>query len=390
MPIEGEIKINVVAKSGMVETVSITSTRPLHITQLFKDKSIETVADLINTLYHLCNTAHRFSYLQLLDNSGVISLSKNEISAYQLLLDLETIREHCFSISTKWRQDTAKAIDTNIVKILTTLKEINTTLFTESDPLSLMDKELHAFSDIDKLIVKLENQIKLLLIGDQSEDVYPFVDYDSFNNWLQKSDSQSANFLNSLKKNNFDNLGDVEAFHLPDLNPKRVGKLMQNTGFIKQPTYQDTIYESTPYSRQSNHKLIKQLFNIYGNGLFARSVAQLLEVFELLNNIKSRYTGIEFEKISYEIQSFGVESKSLVCLEAARGRLFHQMSTEGGKIKSYQILAPTEWNFHPQGVLSRMIEVITYKNEKDLIDQIMLLANAVDPCVGYSIEIERR
>jgi len=100
MPIEGEIKITVAGNSGMVETVSITSTRPLHITQLFKDKSIETVADLINTLYHLCNTAHRFSYFRLLDNSGVISLSKNEISAYQLLLDLETIREHCFSIST--------------------------------------------------------------------------------------------------------------------------------------------------------------------------------------------------------------------------------------------------------------------------------------------------
>ncbi len=65
MSIEGEIKINVVGKFGVVETVSITSTRPLHITQLFKDKSIETVADLINTLYHLCNTAHRFSYFRL-------------------------------------------------------------------------------------------------------------------------------------------------------------------------------------------------------------------------------------------------------------------------------------------------------------------------------------
>jgi len=386
MPIEGEIKITVAGNSGMVETVSITSTRPLHITQLFKDKSIETVADLINTLYHLCNTAHRFSYFRLLDNSGVISLSKNEISAYQLLLDLETIREHCFSISTKWRHGADNAIDSNIVKLLTILKEINTTLFTGSDPLSLMDKELQAFSSIDKLIVKLENQIELLLIGDQSEDVYPFLDYDSFNNWLQKSDSQSAIFLNSLKENN---LGDVEAFHLPDLDLKSVGKLMQNTGFIKQPTYQNTIYESTPYSRQSNHKLIKQLFSIYGNGLFTRAVAQLLEVFELLNNIKSSYTNIEFEKISYDIQPFSAESKSLVQLEAARGRLFHQIFAEDGKIKSYQILAPTEWNFHPQGVLSRMIETVKYKSEQDLVNQIKLLVDVVDPCVGYSIEIDR-
>ncbi|RUM82863.1 MAG: nickel-dependent hydrogenase large subunit, partial [Candidatus Thioglobus sp.] len=62
---------------------------------------------------------------------------------------------------------------------------------------------------------------------------------------------------------------------------------------------------------------------------------------------------------------------------------------EDGKIKSYQILAPTEWNFHPQGVLSRMIEAVTYKNEQDLVNQIKLLVDVVDPCVGYSIEIDR-
>ncbi len=388
MSIEGEIKINVVGRFGAVESVSITSTRPLRITQLFKNKSIETVANLINTLYYLCNTAHRFAYLQLLDNSDVISLSKNEISAYQLLLDMETIREHCFSIATKWGQGTDKAVDSNIIKLLTILKEINTTLFTESEPLALMDKELQAFSSIDKLIVKLENQIELLLIGSQSEAIYPFVDYDSLNNWLQKSDSQSALFLNALKENKLAHLGNVEVFHLPDLNLKRIGKLMQSTNFIKQPSYQDTIYESTPYSRQSNHPLIKQLFGIYGNGLFTRAVAQLLEVFELLNNIQTNYTNIEFEKISYESQSFGAESKSLVQLEAARGRLFHQIFAADGKIKSYQILAPTEWNFHPQGVLSRMIETVKYKSEQDLVNQIKLLVNAVDPCVGYRIEID--
>ncbi|SFV85685.1 hypothetical protein MNB_SUP05-7-739 [hydrothermal vent metagenome] len=36
-----------------------------------------------------------------------------------------------------------------------------------------------------------------------------------------------------------------------------------------------------------------------------------------------------------------------------------------------------------------MIETLTYKNEEDLIDKIKLLVNTVDPCVGYSIEIDR-
>ena len=389
MPIEGEIKINVAGKSGQVESVSITSSRPLHITQFFKGKSIDTVADLINTLYHLCNTAHRFSFLRLLDSSGVIKLSKNEISAYQLLLDMETIREHSFSIATKWGQGSDRSVDTNIVNLLTILKEISTTLFSGADPLSLVDKELQAFNSIDELIIKLENQLGLLLIDAHPESMHPFLDYDSFNHWLQNSNSQSAVFLNYLKEHQFDDLGNVEAFHLPDFDPQGISVLLQNADFIKQPMYQNTIFETTPYSRQSEHQLIKQLFSIYGNGLFTRAVAQLLEVFELLNNIKHNYTDIKFEKISYEIQRFGGESNALVQLEAARGRLFHQISVQDDKIDSYQILAPTEWNFHPQGVLNRMIETLTYKNEEDLIDKIKLLVNTVDPCVGYSIEIDR-
>ncbi len=158
MPIEGEIKISLVAKSGQVESVSITSTRPLHITKLFAGKSIDRVADIMNALYQLCNTAHRFAFLCLLDESEVIKLSQNEVQAYQLLLDLETIREHCLSIAAKWSQDSDNLVDTNIINLLTTLKEISSALFTNTDPLSFADKRLQSFNSIDKLILKLEQQ----------------------------------------------------------------------------------------------------------------------------------------------------------------------------------------------------------------------------------------
>jgi len=387
MPIEGEILINVEAELGEVRSVVITSSRLLHITQLLEGKSIISATDLINRTYSLCNTAHRLSLLRLLDSTALIELSNNELSAYQLLLDLETVKEHCFSIFTKWHQGFGNNIDPSFIDILKTLKQISAMLFSSADPLSLVDKELLAFNSIDNFLSKLDGQLNRSLIGNQADHVGALTDIDNFDKWLGNSNSNCANFLNYLKIFGFSGLGDTEACHLADLNLQKIGVLMQDVNFIKQPVYQNTVFETTPFSRQNKHQLIGQLMIRHGNGLFTRSVAQLLEVFGLLHNIRHNYAGIKSERISHKIRDFDSELNAIVHLEAARGRLFHQVTLRENMIKSYQILAPTEWNFHPKGVLYRMIGSINYNDKEDLVNKIKLLVNAIDPCVGYRLEV---
>jgi hypothetical protein len=36
-------------------------------------------------------------------------------------------------------------------------------------------------------------------------------------------------------------------------------------------------------------------------------------------------------------------------VETARGLLMHEIALDGERIADYFIVAPTEWNFHPQG-----------------------------------------
>ncbi len=388
MSIEGEIRISVTVKSDKIKSVLITSTRPLHITKLFSGKSIDSVANIINTIYQLCNAAHSFAFLRLLEETGVIKLSQNEIQAYQLLLELETIREHCFSIASKWRQDADNLVDTNIINLLATLKEVNATLFPNTNPFSLTAKKLQASNSIDEPILKLEQELQGLLLGSEHKAGFVFENLDNFNEWLQAGESESANFLNYLQQYQLNKIGDVNTSHLPDLDLKDISVLLGDDAYIQRPSYQDGACETTPYSRQSKHQLIKQLTGIHGSGVFTRAVAQLLEVFELLNKIKHNYANIKAEDISYNVQFPLIEVSALVQLEAARGRLVHQLSIENEKVKSYQILAPTEWNFHPEGLLSDMIKSLNFTDKEDLVARITLLVNAIDPCVGYTIEIE--
>ncbi|MCG7963106.1 MAG: nickel-dependent hydrogenase large subunit, partial [Candidatus Thiodiazotropha taylori] len=74
-------------------------------------------------------------------------------------------------------------------------------------------------------------------------------------------------------------------------------------------------------------------------------------------------------------------------VEAARGRLFHRAVQQQGKIHQYQIVATTEWNFHPQGVVCQGLKTLSAKHEKRLLQQAEQLISAVDPCVGFQLEL---
>ena len=73
--------------------------------------------------------------------------------------------------------------------------------------------------------------------------------------------------------------------------------------------------------------------------------------------------------------------------EAARGRLIHRVQLEDGKISRYQILAPTEWNFHPQGLIAQSLGNLSVSDGQQLQLLAKMMINAIDPCVGYDLRI---
>jgi Ni,Fe-hydrogenase I large subunit len=74
-------------------------------------------------------------------------------------------------------------------------------------------------------------------------------------------------------------------------------------------------------------------------------------------------------------------------VEAARGRLVHRVELEQNVVQRYQILAPTEWNFHPAGTAATLLKQLPANNEADLRQQAELVINSVDPCVRYKVVI---
>jgi Ni,Fe-hydrogenase I large subunit len=73
--------------------------------------------------------------------------------------------------------------------------------------------------------------------------------------------------------------------------------------------------------------------------------------------------------------------------ETARGLLLHQAQVAAdGRVERYRVVAPTEWNFHPNGALTRGLVDRPVKDSAAACRDATLLAQALDPCVAFAVE----
>jgi uptake hydrogenase large subunit len=153
--------------------------------------------------------------------------------------------------------------------------------------------------------------------------------------------------------------------------------------FIAQPTWDGQPHETGALPREVHRPLIADLTRRHGNGLMTRLAARLSELARLPARIAAALNGLDPDLAPPLAMPKGT-SAGIGQIEAARGRLIHRIEIDSGQVVGYQILAPTEWNFHPDGVLVRGLQGLPAGTELHTL--VALAIEAVDPCVGYRIQ----
>lgn len=72
--------------------------------------------------------------------------------------------------------------------------------------------------------------------------------------------------------------------------------------------------------------------------------------------------------------------------QTARGALLHRVRLDEGTVGAWQLLAPTDWNFHADGPLRRRLCGVRVA-EEDSEALLRALILAVDPCVAFEVKI---
>jgi hypothetical protein len=171
---------------------------------------------------------------------------------------------------------------------------------------------------------------------------------------------------------------------VPALAPL-VSALSTDRAFARFPNWQGAPRETGALARQQDDPLIRPLLAARGGTVAVRWLARLAELAKLT---------VTLEQLTDDAQASGTvgslqlaPSVGMAWVENARGLLIHLVEMDGERVARYVIVAPTEWNFHPNGPFVGALTGAEMTDAESLERRTRLLAQALDPCVAYRIEV---
>jgi hypothetical protein len=154
--------------------------------------------------------------------------------------------------------------------------------------------------------------------------------------------------------------------------PRLARRLAGEPGFCADPDWLGEPAETGPWTR-INDPVPLPLHNAW-----MRLIARLVDVLRL-----AAPDGVHWLAEGALPLALG---EGIAWTETARGLLVHRVVLDDdARVRSAQVLAPTEWNFHPRGVLAQALVALL---GADGAAQAVRAAVAFDPCVEFTIEPE--
>ena len=387
----GAIEISLKHSGGRVRNVRMHSTRPLAATKVLQGKTPQQVLQMVPLLFSLCGNAQ--AYAALLACRAALGLpdEPQADAARELLLRMETLREHAWRI---WLdcppllgRDGHKS---SVAALLNIGRQLNAALFEGGEAFALDSRDgtrrvadcwgesgatkTMPGGDVPRLLGDLTALIDHELFDGSMEAFLNLTDRTR----LDGNDSLAAALLNEIERNGWQALGANRIEHVPERPASEWHAALQSVDwatFVREPSWQGQCRESTPLSRQRETPLVAEIVGRYGNGLLARFVALLAEVAQIADGIAPLAAG----------QAHGQDGIGIGLVQAARGLLLHRVELRRGCVYDYRIVAPTEWNFHPDGVLVQGLKALDAADADDLQRRATWLIQAIDPCVAYKL-----
>lgn len=388
-PIEGQLNIHLHTDKNAKARVQIESSRPLQASRVMIGKTPQQVLQLLPLMYNVCGVAQARTSLKAIQSQLNIKADAAAENAREILLLVENAREHLFRILVDWPTLFNLTPDHSQLPLLGSLiKNFKLALFSDGDAFSLHSQLQPDFAMVSKLIEQLEHSLQQSIYHQPTEQWLQINDIDSLYQWSKGHDSTATSSLAIICDHGWTSQGFSRLDALPELDSKElIQRLNDDTAeqFIALPDWQGQQYETTTLSRQMQQPLIQSLAQEFHNTLITRWVARLLELARIPTQLRQLLAELESGDATAPISANGIAG--LAQTEAARGRLIHRVEIDNDVVTQYQIVAPTEWNFHPQGLISQSLGNLTSKDPELLQQLARLMINAIDPCVGYELKV---
>lgn len=386
----GRLNIELSRRNGGVDA-AIRSSRPVAASRVFVGKTVEETMIGLPALFSICAIAQASACVSACEAAQGLIPSPGASRLRQLLVDAETVKEHLWRMLLDWprfldRPPEAKAMRA----VMAAYSGLRAALGSGSDPFrpgaDAVAPDLSAATDSLAELARVS--AKYVLGTDPADWLQQVQTMEHLLRWASDTGSPAANLVREVQDSGWAGVGRNPVTALPRLSVPDLAPVLGGAdaeGFVAAPTWQDAPRESSPFTRRLEQPLVAHLTGELGNGLLPRLTAQLVELAVLHQGLRTGLTRLDeaAEPIARDMNG-GV---GIARIQAARGLLVHRVAVDRGRICDYRILAPTEWNFHPLGVVAQGLSALP-SADAVLLDRLArLFVTAVDPCVEYHVTV---
>jgi hypothetical protein len=378
----GSLDIQLTPSSGGLRC-TIASTRPVAAASAFVGRSPQETTSRLPLLFSICARAQAGACAAAFEQASGVLRSPIIRGRREAAIAVETIREHLWRVLLDWPPILGEPpCRDDMAAVLALSNRILARLDPAGDLFSVGARAAAGQAPgLDVLLDDLTDLLTHKIFGIAPEHWLNLIgDPSGFERWCRKTETVGARLLRSLLESGEASLGQTPITALPRLSDEDLIARMSApdwADFVARPTWDGQPRETSPFTRV--HPL--PLIEVYGAGLLVRLAAQLTEVATGLRLLSRGSAGSAAAQPTVASGN-GI---GLGRVFAARGLLTHLVRVEDGRVRDYRILAPTEWNFHPRGVVARALESLPPGPEEQVRRQAELLITAIDPCVAFTL-----
>lgn len=357
--------------------VAITSSRPLRASRIFTGKPLAEVAGLIPRLYSLCATAQSLAFSAALETLESQTAHSNTLAHRACLLYGESIKEHLWRLLLDWPPALALAREeAAMAQVIAAWQRLR----------GIPDAEpaIHA----ERAGALLINLVEQTCFGQPAAAwLASCVHVEHWLRWSNTIRTPVARLAQALHDQRLDGLGQGGRARFSQPNLGAIAARLAEPdadAFIAAPEIDGICHETGSLARMREEPLIVSLRQHHGNGMTTRLAAVLCELAHACRALRA-----PAEHIPAMATLKLTAASSLAAVPAARGLLIHRLVASCGQVVDHQVVAPTEWHFHPRGVLADALAGLpppagtSDQAETQRLARLLILA--IDPCVDYQM-----
>lgn len=365
--LEGRIDITLKRRDGQVAEACIVSSRPQVAQRLMAGRAPAEAAELAGMIFTLCGKAQRIAAEAAFEAALGMTVDAETDLARQRKVLAELALEHAWRLLLDWPSRQGVAADP--VQLLT-LRRVG------DDPVVLADA--------------LDAVLAGPLLGEPAEawlaryaGPEPLAAFDA---WADTRATPLAGLFADLGTGvdlgvsrlpllpALDRLADDEALAL-------ARSALDTPEFCARPTWAGAPAETGAIARCHDQQPVAAWLAARGRGVGGRMLPRLLELACLPVRLRRPDGGL--------VRAWRVDDATgMAGVETSRGLLLHIVRLDDDKVGQYRIIAPTEWNFHPDGPLAQALAGLP--DGTDIAAAARQIALSLDPCVDYGLSLSDR